>query len=70
MIKFGIILILFYCMFVFLSAIFLEIIAAGSLWGILDVERKTILKYTLKKHLSIRGIGLIRLMISNIREPI
>jgi hypothetical protein len=41
-----------------------------DLYGGLDVDGRTILKWILKKKVSIRGIGLIRLRIGIIREPL
>ena len=41
-----------------------------ELWGGLGVDGRTILEWTLKRSVSIRGIGLIRLRIGIIEEPL
>jgi hypothetical protein len=42
----------------------------GDLWEGLDVTGRIILEWILKKYTSIRGIGLIRLRIGIIGEPL
>ena len=41
-----------------------------DLWGGLGVDGRTILEWTLKRYVSMRGIGLIRLRIGIIGEPL
>ena len=41
-----------------------------DLWGSLGVDGRTILEWTLKRWVSMRGIGLIRLRIGVIGEPL
>jgi hypothetical protein len=41
-----------------------------DLWGGLGVDGRTILEWTLKRWVSMRGIGLIRLRIGIIGEPL
>ena len=47
-----------------------KILTGKELWGGLGVDGRTILEWTLKREVSVRVIGLIRLRIGIIGEPL